>query len=187
VQPLPEFENSSIKSGSFYHSNTHISEYFQHFESNYELIESAGEKELSYDTFLNKLIINNVSKLNAGVYVCAGINYSGFKLKEATVNVISPSDTTKLEEELANHSRHFNEMLILLMIPIVLVIFPICYYTCYLLICRKISKNNLRKNDVNSLSLNPYYQIRSQDTDPNINVHFAYTNFRGRSDDFPNI
>lgn len=48
---------ASSLSNSFYRVNPRAISYF---ESTYELIESNGVKSLSDDTFLSKLIINNV-------------------------------------------------------------------------------------------------------------------------------
>jgi hypothetical protein len=39
----------------------------QYFENTYELLESSGEKGLSEDTYLSKLIINNISEMDVGL------------------------------------------------------------------------------------------------------------------------
>lgn len=155
------FKESSINIGHFKQVNTYISDYFKYFENNFELIESAGEKEISSDTFLSKLIINNASKSeHEGVYACLGINYDGFKFKEVTVNVVLLDDVLDSRSSFFPSSRNFNEVVFVLIILILLALIPICLYTCYLLVCRKLSQNKIKKSKKLQNSLqNSYYQI----------------------------
>lgn len=116
--------------------NTYNSRLIQYFENTYELLESAGEKELTEDTYLSKLILNNVSERDIGVYVCVGINYRGFKLGEAYLNIIYPDDYEM------NDTVTTNNFYVLFLIPIGLAIVPIGLWCIYLFI-KHLSTNHI--------------------------------------------
>lgn len=105
-------------------NNNYNSRVIQYFENTYELLESAGEKILTDDTYLSKLILNNVSERDTGFYVCVGINYRGFKIRQAFLNVIYPDDS-----EL--HSQSSKEFYLLFLIPVGLAIIPIILWCIY--------------------------------------------------------
>lgn len=86
-------------------------------------LESAGEKELSEDTYLSKLILNNVSEKDSGIYICVGINLRGFKIREVFLNVISDNDS---------QSTDIQELLLLFLIPVAFASLPLFIWGCYM-------------------------------------------------------
>ena len=104
----------------------------QYLENTYDLVDSAGEKDLSSDTYLSKLILNNVSLKDSGTYVCIGINYRGFQMRQAYVNVISPADS--LYNEQGSSIQHF---FLLFLIPLGLAVIPVIFWTCFVVSKRK--------------------------------------------------
>ena len=122
-----------------------------YFESTYELIESNGDKSLSNEVFLSKLILNNVQEKDAGVYVCVGINYRGFNMREAYVDVISSRSENDDQLQIGLKS----SLLFLFLLPILLAILPICGYTCYLVVSRNfINKARFKKKGANVIRCN---------------------------------
>lgn len=117
-------------------TNNYNSRLIKYFENTYELLESAGEKELTEDTYLSKLILNNVSERDTGVYVCVGINYRGFKLGEAYLNIIYPDDYEMYDIVTTNN------FYVLFLIPIGLAIVPIGMWCIYLII-KHLSTNHV--------------------------------------------
>lgn len=138
---------ASSLSDNFYRVNPRAISYF---ESTYELIESNGDKSLSDEIFLSKLIINNVQAKDAGIYVCVGINYRGFKMREAYVDVI-----TNIENIGRAQTGFKSTWIFLFLLPILLAILPICGYTCYLIISRNIFNRSRFKKDANVIRCRP--------------------------------
>lgn len=114
--------NTNQTNHNYYDSdpeNIHLKETMK----NHKAIESAGEKKLSEDTYLSKLIINNVSENDTGLYICVGINLRGFKVLQIHLNVIS--------DNIINQSEIKN-LLLLFLIPAVFLLLPLMAWGCYI-------------------------------------------------------
>lgn len=116
----------------------------QYFENKYELLESAGEKELTEDTYLSKLILNNISERDIGVYVCVGINYRGFKLREAYLNINFGEHNDNINNTPSSCTNNFY---LLFFIPIGLAIMPVLLWCSYLIIKTLSVKQKLSKQN----------------------------------------
>uniref|UniRef100_A0A182ND26 receptor protein-tyrosine kinase n=1 Tax=Anopheles dirus TaxID=7168 RepID=A0A182ND26_9DIPT len=92
----------------------------RYLENFYELLPSAGEKLLSHDVYLSKLILYNASERDIGIYVCVGINYVGVSMADAYVNLVYPNGTPVDEA-----SRGYVELMVLFLIPIALALVPL--------------------------------------------------------------
>lgn len=123
----------------------------QFLDSTYENIQSAGERGLPNDTYLSKLIFHHVRAADAGSYVCVAINYRGYTLREAVLEVCPVYDdendvggagpqrrqplsaVDEVAAEAAAASR--TQMMLLFLIPLGLAAMPMLMWGCYLL-CR---------------------------------------------------
>uniref|UniRef100_A0A182YRK7 receptor protein-tyrosine kinase n=1 Tax=Anopheles stephensi TaxID=30069 RepID=A0A182YRK7_ANOST len=92
----------------------------RYLENSYELLPSAGEKLLSYDVYLSKLILYNASERDIGIYVCVGINYVGVSMADAYVNLVHPNGTP-VEEA----GGGYVSLMVLFLIPIALALVPL--------------------------------------------------------------
>uniref|UniRef100_A0A182JJM9 receptor protein-tyrosine kinase n=1 Tax=Anopheles atroparvus TaxID=41427 RepID=A0A182JJM9_ANOAO len=92
----------------------------RYLENSYELVPSAGEKLLSPDVYLSKLILYSASERDIGIYVCVGINYGGVSMADAYVNLLHPNGTP-LEE---SHGGYV-DLMVLFLIPIALALVPL--------------------------------------------------------------
>ncbi|XP_053671983.1 fibroblast growth factor receptor-like 1 [Anopheles nili] len=92
----------------------------RYLENFYELLPSAGEKQLSHDVYLSKLILHNASERDIGIYVCVGINYVGVSMADAYVNLVH-ADGTPVEPGGVRYA----ELLVLFLIPIGLALVPL--------------------------------------------------------------
>ncbi|XP_040155790.1 fibroblast growth factor receptor-like 1 [Anopheles arabiensis] len=93
----------------------------RYLENFYELLPSAGEKLLSHDVYLSKLILYNASERDIGIYVCVGINYVGVSMADAYVNLLNPNGTP-VEEGAAGA---YVELMVLFLIPVALALIPL--------------------------------------------------------------
>ena len=117
----------------------------QYFENKYEMLKSAGEKGLTEDTYLSKLILDSVTERQTGFYVCVAINYRGFKLREAYLNVIDPqggsydmdSERDDDEEEINSDESSKQDLLWLFLIPLGLALLPLTILCCYRICCKR--------------------------------------------------
>lgn len=128
----------------------------QFLDNTYENVESAGERGLPNDTYLSKLIFHRVRAADAGSYVCVAINYRGYTLREAVLEVCAVHDDDDEDdadgagpqqrqplasvveqmtaaEAAAAASR--TQMMLLFLIPLGLAAMPMLMWGCYLL-CR---------------------------------------------------
>lgn len=94
-------------------------------------MESAGERILIDGVYLSKLILNDVTEHDAGFYVCVAINYGGYKIQEAYLDVL---DT--LDDENNEHEPGIRSLFLLFLIPIGLALLPLTLWICYLLFRR---------------------------------------------------
>lgn len=101
-------------------------EVVEFFKNTYKHLESAGEKIVSDNIYLSKLILNRVTHSDAGYYVCVAINYRGYKFREAYVDVIYPE-----ELDITSSSLGTKELLLLFLIPIGLALLPVSLWLCY--------------------------------------------------------
>lgn len=142
----------STSSNRFNLENSKNNENFiQYFENSYTVLHSSGEKELSEDTYLSKLKLSNVSEKDNGFYACVVINYSGFKVREAYLNVIYP-EIEQVEEE--QNSKGTSDLLLLFLIPVGLAVFPVCIWICFIL-----SKRSRRKKIQGDDGKNEYCEV----------------------------
>lgn len=102
--------------------------FIQYFENTYELLESAGEKGLTENTYLSKLILNRVEERDAGVYVCVGMNYRGFKMREAVLSIVKSDESN---DEFSGH-----DLIYLFLIPIGLAMLPLMIWCFYVWLCK---------------------------------------------------
>uniref|UniRef100_A0A182NZZ5 receptor protein-tyrosine kinase n=1 Tax=Anopheles epiroticus TaxID=199890 RepID=A0A182NZZ5_9DIPT len=94
----------------------------RYLENFYELLPSAGEKLLSHDVYLSKLILYDASERDIGIYVCVGINYVGVSMADAYVNLVNPNGTP-VEDGTSGGS--YVELMVLFLIPIALALVPL--------------------------------------------------------------
>uniref|UniRef100_A0A182W1C7 receptor protein-tyrosine kinase n=1 Tax=Anopheles minimus TaxID=112268 RepID=A0A182W1C7_9DIPT len=92
----------------------------RYLENSYELLPSAGEKLLSYDIYLSKLILYNASERDIGIYVCVGINYVGVSMADAYVNLVHPIGTPVQES-----GGGYVGLMVLFLIPVALAVVPL--------------------------------------------------------------
>lgn len=130
--------------------NSNNQNFIQYFENSYTVLHSSGEKELSEDTYLSKLKLSNVSEKDNGFYACVVINYSGFKVREAYLNVIYP-EFEQVEEE--QNTQGTIELLLLFLIPVGLAVFPVCIWICFI-----VNKRSRRKK-LNGVEKNEYCEV----------------------------
>lgn len=115
--------------------------FVQFYENTYEHLESADARGNTENTYLSKLIFNPVRERDAGLYVCVGINYRGYKWHEAYLDVVYADDVGTFGTK---------ELLLLFLIPLGLAMLPLTIWTCYVVlrkptdpkkrkICRKYS------------------------------------------------
>lgn len=140
----------SSSSSRFNLENPNNQNFIQYFENSYTVLHSSGEKELSEDTYLSKLKLSNVSEKDNGFYACVVINYSGFKVREAYLNVIYPEFDVVEEDQ---NTQATSELLLLFLIPVGLAVFPVCIWICFIL-----SKRSRRKK-LNGEEKNEYCEV----------------------------
>ncbi|KFB38273.1 hypothetical protein ZHAS_00005603 [Anopheles sinensis] len=92
----------------------------RYLENFYELLPSAGEKLLSHDVYLSKLILYSASERDIGIYVCVGINYGGVSMADAYVNLLH-ANGTPMEE---SHGGYV-DLMVLFLIPVALALVPL--------------------------------------------------------------
>ncbi|XP_065074747.1 fibroblast growth factor receptor-like 1 [Ochlerotatus camptorhynchus] len=97
----------------------------RYLENFYELVPSSGEKPLSEDVYLSKLILYNVSERDIGIYVCVGINYGGVNTADAYVNVVHPNGST------VGSGTSVADLMVLFLIPLGLALIPLMVWICF--------------------------------------------------------
>lgn len=97
----------------------------------YAALESAGERLLTDGIYLSKLILNDVTEQDTGFYGCVAMNYGGYKIQEAHLNVLDALDDESDEPEPGIRS-----LFLLFLIPVGLALAPLTLWTCYVLIRR---------------------------------------------------
>lgn len=117
----------------------------------YAPIESAGERLLTDGIYLSKLILNGVTEEDTGFYGCVAMNYGGFKIQEAHLNVLDVADNQDDEPEPGIRS-----LFLLFLIPVGLALAPLTLWTCYVLIRKQKMKQVDQKIDTNG---NDYVQV----------------------------
>lgn len=101
--------------------------FVQFYENTYEHLESADARGNTENTYLSKLIFNPVRERDAGLYVCVGINYRGYKWHEAYLDVVYADDVAAA----ADATFGTKELLLLFLIPLGLAMLPLTIWTCY--------------------------------------------------------
>lgn len=115
----------SIGSKSSFHSRM-----VKYQGSFYKRIDSDPPKAIDENIYLSKLILNEVTMDNQGVYACVAINYIGLQIREVYLNVI-PREEIMVEEEKSDPAK----FILLFLIPLGLVLISmltwLCYKTCF--------------------------------------------------------
>lgn len=83
------------------------------------------------DEYLSKLILNNVSEKDSGIYICVAINLRGFKIREVFLNIIED------DEDQMTDTR---DLLLLFLIPVVFASIPLLIWGCYT--CNRLRREN---------------------------------------------
>lgn len=118
----------------------------RYLENSYELVPSSGERLLSTDIYLSKLILYNVSGRDVGIYVCVGINYGGVNTADAYVSVVHANGSP-----VSTGTTSVVDLLVLFLIPLGLALIPLAVWVCFLLTRRR----NARDKEVVSLPAYP--------------------------------
>ncbi|XP_058464537.1 fibroblast growth factor receptor-like 1 [Malaya genurostris] len=103
----------------------------RYLENFYELLPSSGEKPLSDDVYLSKLILHSISERDTGIYVCVGINYGGISTADAYVNVVHPNGTS------VGGSSSMADLMVLFLIPLGLAVIPLAVWICFIVLKRR--------------------------------------------------
>lgn len=108
------------------------------YENTYQHLESADARGPSENTYLSKLIFNRVTEHDGGLYVCVGINYRGYKWREAYLNVVDHDDyddqhLMDSSGQIMDKSFGTRELLLLFLIPVGLAMVPLSMWTCYVI------------------------------------------------------
>lgn len=118
----------------------------RYLENSYELVPSSGERLLSTDIYLSKLILYNVSGRDVGIYVCVGINYGGVNTADAYVSVVHANGSP-----VSTGTTSVVDLLVLFLIPLGLALIPLAVWVCFLVTRRR----NARDKEVVSLPAYP--------------------------------
>ncbi|XP_053698529.1 fibroblast growth factor receptor-like 1 [Sabethes cyaneus] len=111
----------------------------RYLENFYELVPSSGEKPLSEDVYLSKLILHSVTERDIGIYVCVGINYGGVNTADAYVNVVHPNGTS------VGSGSSMADLMVLFLIPLGLALIPLVVWICFV-IFRQRSQSSTQRN-----------------------------------------
>lgn len=117
----------------------------------YAQLESAGERPLTDGVYLSKLILNGVTEHDTGFYACVALNYGGYKIQEAYLDVLDTLDDENNEHEPGIHS-----LFLLFLIPLGLALAPLTLWICYILFKHHGMKKVDHKIDTNG---NDYIQV----------------------------
>ncbi|EDS35999.1 conserved hypothetical protein [Culex quinquefasciatus] len=104
----------------------------RYLENSYELVPSSGERLLSTDIYLSKLILYNVSGRDVGIYVCVGINYGGVNTADAYVSVVHANGSP-----VSTGTTSVVDLLVLFLIPLGLALIPLAVWVCFLVTRRR--------------------------------------------------
>ncbi|CAD7085160.1 unnamed protein product [Hermetia illucens] len=96
----------------------------QYSNKTYKLINTAGERILKDDIYLSKLILEDVTEDDSGVYACVALNYRGHRIREVYVNVES------IENDLQSTTDP-SEFLLLFLMPVGLAMIPLSLWFCF--------------------------------------------------------
>ncbi|XP_055384927.1 fibroblast growth factor receptor-like 1 [Condylostylus longicornis] len=107
---------------------------FKYFEKLYELMDTDGEKIISENIYLSKLILNDIKFEDEGFYACVAVNYQGLNIKETYLKVYS--DNEIMEKESSDPIM----FLMLFSMPLGLISLPLLCWSVYF--CRR----NILKN-----------------------------------------
>ncbi|XP_055595111.1 fibroblast growth factor receptor-like 1 [Uranotaenia lowii] len=110
----------------------------RYLENFYELLPSSGEKLLSEDIYLSKLILPSASERDIGIYVCVGINYGGVNTADAYVNVVHPNGVT-----VGSGDSSVADLLALFLIPLGLALVPFFMWICWIAV-RQCNRERVR-------------------------------------------
>lgn len=117
----------------------------------YAPLASAGERLLTDRVYLSKLILNGVTEQDSGVYGCVAMNYGGYRIQEAHLNVVDP-----LAHDGDNNEPGIRSLFLLFLIPVGLALAPLTMWLCYVVLKKQGMKHNDHKMDANG---NAYMQV----------------------------
>ncbi|KXJ80330.1 hypothetical protein RP20_CCG024867 [Aedes albopictus] len=126
VQPsIKWFRRINLNNPPLEDHNFNQDKSIRYLENFYELVPSSGEKPISEDVYLSKLILYNVSERDIGIYVCVGINYGGVNTADAYVNVVHPNGST------VGSGTSVTDLMVLFLIPLGLALIPLIVWICF--------------------------------------------------------
>lgn len=126
VQPsIKWFRRINLNNPPLDEHNFNQDKSIRYLENFYELVPSSGEKPISEDVYLSKLILYNVSERDIGIYVCVGINYGGVNTADAYVNVVHPNGST------VGSGTSVSDLMVLFLIPLALALIPLIVWICF--------------------------------------------------------
>lgn len=138
--PLISLNGTTIEYSDI-HGDSHI----------YVQLQSAGERLLTDGVYLSKLILNGVTEHDTGFYACVAVNYGGYKIQEAHLDVL---DTLDVEND--EHEPGIRSLFLLFLIPLGLALAPLTLWICYVLFKHQGIKKADNKIDTNG---NDYVQV----------------------------
>jgi hypothetical protein len=102
-------------------------------------------------------------------YVCVGINYRGFKMREYYLSILHQETLTSQEPSSKSH------LFLLFLIPVSFVLVALLFFCCFKLICRKtqseqFQKSNIINNRVKTDITNRVYRKDTKYAVVNINI-----------------
>ncbi|XP_055617999.1 fibroblast growth factor receptor-like 1 [Toxorhynchites rutilus septentrionalis] len=144
VQPsIKWFRRINLNNNPLEDHNFNQNKSIRYLENTYELVPSSGEKPLSDDVYLSKLILQNVSGRDIGIYVCVGINYGGVNTADAYVNVVYPNGSP------VGSGSSMADMMVLFLIPLSLALIPLVGWICFALLKQRKQPPKRAKMDSN--------------------------------------
>lgn len=116
---------------------------------------------LSEDEYLSKLILNNISEKDSGIYICVGINLRGFKIREVFLNIIKDDE---------DQTTDIRDLLLLFLIPVAFASLPLFIWGCYT--CNRLRRENKStENYEYKLEYEPRTMVYRSHKKPNVTAH----------------
>ncbi|XP_069679017.1 fibroblast growth factor receptor-like 1 [Periplaneta americana] len=97
-----------------------------YLNNTYERLRSSGERDLSNEVYLSKLILPRSSQQDNGYYICVAISDGGFQYKGAYLTILT---NTPLERN-ASDSVSSSSLPLLFLIPAALALVPVMVWVC---------------------------------------------------------
>ncbi len=120
----------------------------------YAPLESAGERLRSDGVYLSKLILKDVTENATGYYGCVAMNYGGYKIQEAHLNVLD-----MLDDQNDEHDPGTPSLFLLFLMPVGLALAPLTLWICYVLFRKQTVKRGDHKITTNGNDYVPVNRI----------------------------